>query len=83
MPNPKEFYDLLTVYGSKLSVKLNGVEDFPDWENALIRKARGLMALPVLEGTEAEIGDQLFDMIDLALLKFMISSVAASLRADI
>jgi gag-polypeptide of LTR copia-type len=82
-PSPSQFHDLLKIYGTQLPIRLKGVENFPEWERAVLRRARGLRAMPVLEsadeGTEAEI----WDMMDLALIELMVNSVAPSLRADI
>jgi hypothetical protein len=56
----KELFERMSHFGSKISIKLTGMENYTVWENAIRRKVRGLEAEEALEGREQDIREKAF-----------------------
>lgn len=80
---PSEFMDGVKEFGSKISEKLTGPDDYPAWREGIEMKAKDLGAAATLTGQQGPIGAKLWRMMNVAIKTTIVDSVGGPLKREI
>ena len=80
----KELMERMTHIGSKMNVKLTGMEDYTRWEKELKRTVEGLGATAALEGKKSAVkSSQLWKTMDIVVSNIIRESVAPAMKIEL